>query len=178
MSLSGQEPIEEQPRILGLDVGERRVGIALSGPLGVARPLLTLGRTHLRKELRDIGRLLRKHGVVAVVVGNPLHMSGAVSPQARKVQAFAAAIRQEFGLPVHMWDERLTSTAANDLLDSHGYPRGPERKRILDQVAAVLILQGWLDAATAQRPATAQHAAEEACAADPHQSLPLQHPIE
>lgn len=143
----------EQPRILGLDIGERRVGIAISDALGhTAQPLLTLGRTHLRKEMRDIGRLLRKHGVAEVVAGNPLHMSGDISPQARRAQAFAAAIRDEFRLPVHLWDERLTSAAAHDLLDSAGHPRGPERKAIIDQVAAVLILQSWLDARTLPPP--------------------------
>ncbi len=140
--------MQEQPRILGLDVGERRVGIALSDPLGIARPLLTLGRTHLRKELKDIGRLVRRHAVSAVIVGNPLHMSGEISPQAKRAQVFADALRQHVELTVHLWDERLTSHAAHEWLDARGYPRGPERTRILDQVAAVIILQDWLDVQT------------------------------
>ena len=87
------------PRVLGLDVGDRRIGVAISDGLGLtAQPLFTLQRTgrkgDLKKELKWIGRLLRKHGVTEVVVGNPLHMSGEVSPQAVKAQAFAEADRK------------------------------------------------------------------------------------
>jgi putative holliday junction resolvase len=137
-------------RVLGLDVGDRRIGVAISDPLGyTVQPLFTLQRTgrkgDLKKELKWIGRLLRKHGVTEVVVGNPLHMSGDVSPQAVKAQAFAEALRVEFGVTVHLWDERLTSVAANEILDEAGYARGVERKRVIDQVAAVVILRGFLE---------------------------------
>jgi putative pre-16S rRNA nuclease len=139
------------PRVLGLDVGDRRIGVAISDGLGLtAQPLFTLQRTgrkgDLKKELKWIRRLLRKHGVTEVVVGNPLHMSGEVSPQAVKAQAFAEALRVEFGVTVHLWDERLTSMEANEILDEVGYARGAERKRVIDQVAAVVILRGWLEA--------------------------------
>ena len=138
------------PRVLGLDVGDRRIGVAISDGLGLtAQPLFTLQRTgrkgDLKKELKWIRRLLRKHGVTEVVVGNPLHMSGEVSPQAVKAQAFAEALRVEFGVTVHLWDERLTSMEANEILDEVGYARGAERKRVIDQVAAVVILRGWLE---------------------------------
>ncbi len=138
------------PRVLGLDVGDRRIGVAISDGLGLtAQPLFTLQRTgrkgDLKKELKWIGRLLRKHGVTEVVVGNPLHMSGDVSPQAVKAQAFAGALRAEFGVTVHLWDERLTSVAANEILDEAGYARGAERKKVIDQVAAVVILRGFLE---------------------------------
>jgi putative Holliday junction resolvase len=138
------------PRVLGLDVGDRRIGVAISDGLGLtAQPLFTLQRTgrkgDLKKELKWIGRLLRKHGVTEVVVGNPLHMSGDVSPQAMKAQAFAEALRTEFGVTVHLWDERLTSVAANEILDEAGYARGAERKKVIDQVAAVVILRGFLE---------------------------------
>ena len=138
------------PRVLGLDVGDKRIGVAISDGLGyTAQPLFTLHRTgrkgDLKKELKWIGRLLRKHGVTEVVVGNPLHMSGEVSPQAVKAQAFAEALRAEFGVTVHLWDERLTSMEANEILDEVGYARGVERKRVIDQVAAVVILRGWLE---------------------------------
>ena len=89
------------------------------------------------------------------MVGNPLYMSGDVSPQALKAQAFAEELRTEFGVTVHLWDERLTTTQAHRHLDDSGYaPRGPggERKGIIDQVAAVLILQSFLDA---QKPEAA-----------------------
>jgi putative Holliday junction resolvase len=85
------------------------------------------------------------------VVGNPLYMSGDQSPQAAKAQAFAAELRSEFGLTVHLWDERLTTTQAHRHLDDAGHARGPTadgvgRKAIIDQVAAVLILQAFLEA--------------------------------
>jgi putative Holliday junction resolvase len=137
-------------RVMGFDVGDRRVGIAVSDPLGyTAQPLMTLHRKNRRADVKSVGRLLRRHGVVEAVVGNPLYMSGDVSPQALKAQAFAEELRTEFGVTVHLWDERLTTTQAHRHLDDSGFaPRGPggERKGIIDQVAAVLILQSFLDA--------------------------------
>ena len=135
------------PRILGLDVGDRRIGLAISDPLGfTAQPLFTLHRAGRRADLKSIARVLRKHGVTEVVVGNPLHMSGDQSPQATKAQAFAEELRAEFGITVHLWDERLTTTEAHRHLDDAGRPGGRERKGIIDQVAAVLILQSFLEA--------------------------------
>lgn len=143
--------MQEQPRILGMDIGDRRIGVAISDALGNAQPLLTLGRTHLRKELKDIARMVRKHGVIAIVAGDPLYASGDVSPQAQKTQAFAQAIADELQIPVHLQRETLTSAAAEELLDRRGFPRGPHRKAVLDQYAAVVILQDWLDARTPPR---------------------------
>ena len=143
--------MQQQPRILGLDIGDRRVGIAISDPFGTtAQPLITMGRSSLKQELKNIARLVRKHGVAEIVAGNPLHMSGDRSPQAEKAQAFAAVLRETFVLPVHLQDERLTSSAAHELLDRLGMPRGPERKAVLDQYSAVIILQDWLDARAQQ----------------------------
>ena len=139
-------------RVLAFDVGDRRIGLALSDELGyTAQPLFTLYRTRIRKDLKDIGRAVRKHSVTELVVGNPLYMSGDQSPQAAKAQAFADALREEFALPVHLWDERLTTTQAHRHLDEAGHTRGPGadgtgRKSIIDQVAAVLILQAFLQA--------------------------------
>jgi RNase H-fold protein (predicted Holliday junction resolvase) len=103
---SAQEPVEKDPepgalvpRILGFDVGDRRIGLAISDPLGyTAQPLFTLHRTGKRADLKSVGRVLRKHGVTEAVVGNPLYMSGDQSPQAVKAQAFAEELRGEFGL--------------------------------------------------------------------------------
>lgn len=138
--------MQEQPRILGLDIGDRRVGVAISDAFAItAQPLLTLTRSTLRHDLKSIGRILRKHGIVEIVAGNPLHMSGDLSPQAVKAQAFAEAVRQEFGLPMLLWDERLSTTQAHRQLDDLGHA-AIGRKSIIDQVAAVLILQSYLDA--------------------------------
>jgi putative Holliday junction resolvase len=149
--------VTDIPRILGFDVGERRIGLALSDPLGyTAQPLFTLhrtgGRNGLRDDLKSIARVLRKHGPIAeAVVGNPLYMSGDESPQAARAQAFAQALRNEFQLTVHLWDERLTTAEAHRHLDALGHSRAPNsegvgRKNIIDQVAAVLILQAFLEA--------------------------------
>jgi len=130
---------------MGLDVGDRRVGVAISDERGLtAQPVLTLHRTNRKDDLRSLARLLRKHGCTEIVVGNPLYMSGDLSPQALKAQAFADMLRQEFGLPVLLWDERLTTTEAHRLLHEAGRA-GSEHKKVVDQVAAVLILQGFLD---------------------------------
>ena len=140
------------PRILALDVGDRRVGLALTDELGLtAQPLMTLYRGKLRDDLKSIGRVLRRHGVAEIVVGNPLYMSGDQSPQAARAQAFADAVRTEFALPVHLWDERLTTAEAHRHLDAMGHSRAPDahgvgRKHIIDQVAAVLILEAFMAA--------------------------------
>jgi putative Holliday junction resolvase len=132
-------------RVMALDVGKVRIGVALSDGLGLtAQPLLTLWRKTRGDDLRSLMRLIRKHEVTEIVVGNPLHMSGDVSPWAAKVQAFAVDLRERSGLPVQLWDERLSSQAAHEILDEAGHDtRG--RKFVIDQVAAVVILRDWME---------------------------------
>ena len=89
-----------QPRLLGLDFGSRRIGVAVSDELGLtAQPVLTLIRKNAKLDLKSLGRLLRKFGCTAIVLGNPLYMSGDISPQATKTHAFAEALRAAFSLP-------------------------------------------------------------------------------
>jgi putative holliday junction resolvase len=131
---------------MGLDVGDRRIGVAVSDEMGVtAQPVLTLVRRNRREDLRSLARLMRKHGCSQIVVGNPLYMSGDLSPQAAKAQAFAQALREVTGVTVHLWDERLSTTEAHRHLDLAGRKPG-NRRAVIDQVAAVLILQAFLDA--------------------------------
>jgi putative Holliday junction resolvase len=138
-------------RVVAFDVGDRRIGVAVSDPLGLtAQPLFTLHRRNPRADMKQIARVLRKHDAVEAVVGNPLHMSGDPSPQAAKAQAFAETLRAEFGLSVHLWDERLSTTEAHRHLDAAGHAAGRDRKAIIDQVAAVLILQSFLDGRAAR----------------------------
>jgi putative holliday junction resolvase len=159
LSPDGDEPKQEEsslvPRILGFDVGDQRIGLAISDPLGyTAQPLFTLHRAGRKADLKSVARVLRKHGVREAVVGNPLYMSGDQSPQAAKAQAFAEELRTEFGITVHLWDERLTTTQAHRILDDAGHAAGNQkggRKGIIDQVAAVLILQSFLEARANQR---------------------------
>lgn len=136
-------------RLLGLDFGSRRIGVAVSDELGLtAQPVLTLVRKNLRQDLKSLGRLLRRFDCSAIVLGNPLHLSGDLSPQAARTQAFAESLREAFSVPVHLWDERLSSAEAHRHLDAAGRARASHRE-VVDQVAAVLILQSFLDA---QRP--------------------------
>jgi putative holliday junction resolvase len=134
------------PRYLALDVGAKRVGIAVSDELGLtAQPVLTLERRrNSREDLRSIARLCRRYSVAGIVVGNPLMLDGAMSSQAEKVHAFAAALGDLTGLPIHLWDERLTTQEAHQLLYEAGHAR-QDHGRIVDQVAATLILQSFLD---------------------------------
>jgi putative Holliday junction resolvase len=132
-------------RILGLDVGDRRVGVAVSDELGLtAQPVFTLTRKNRRHDLGSLARLVRKYACTRVVVGNPLYMSGDVSPQALKAQAFAQDLEKETGLAITLWDERLSTTEAHRHLDAAGHLPG-RRREVIDQVAAVLILQSFLD---------------------------------
>ena len=139
-------PQSMTPRYLALDVGTKRIGIAVSDELGLtAQPVLTLEvRRNRRDDLRSIGRLARKFSAAGIVVGNPLHLSGDQSPRAAKVQAFAAALGELTGLPIHLWDERLTTEEAHRILYEAGHAR-QEHAPIVDQVAATLILQSFLD---------------------------------
>ncbi len=105
---------------------------------------MTLVRSSRRQDARSLLRIIRKYECTEIVVGNPLYMSGDLSPQAVKAQAFAEMLREETGMPVHLWDERLTTTEAHRHLHAAGLP-GTEHRKVVDQVAAVLILQGYLD---------------------------------
>ena len=134
------------PRFLGLDIGTRRIGVAVSDELGLtAQPVLTLVRRSSRREdLRSLARLCRRFGVVGIVVGNPVHLSGESSPQAAKTQAFATELGELTGLPIHLWDERLTTHNAHQILYEAGHAR-QEHRKVVDQVAATLILQSFLE---------------------------------
>jgi len=137
-------------RYLGLDVGSRRIGVAVSDELGLtAQPVLTLerrgsGRPNQREDLRSLARLCRRFAVAGIVVGNPLHLSGESSPRAAKTKAFAAELGELTGLPIHFWDERLTTREAHEILYKAGHER-QEHRKVVDQVAATLILQSFLD---------------------------------
>ena len=138
--------MEKQPRYLGLDVGNRRIGVAVTDELGLtAQPVMTLERgRNVRDDLRRLARLARKFGVVGVVVGNPMHLSGEASPQGEKTQAFATELGVLTGLPIHLWDERLTTHEAHQILYEAGHAR-QEHRQVVDQVAATLILRSFME---------------------------------
>lgn len=118
----------------------------MSDELGLtAQPVLTLERKRSpREDLRSLARLARRFGVVGIVVGNPVHLSGEPSPQGAKTQVFAAQLGDLSGLPIHFWDERLTTREAHHILYEAGHARQQHRK-VVDQVAATLILQSFLN---------------------------------
>jgi putative Holliday junction resolvase len=137
--------IQRQPRILGLDVGSKRIGLAVSDPLGItAQGLETIRRQNKRLDFGQLERVIRQYEVAEIVVGLPLRMSGAEGTQAEKMQLFAEELRKRFQLPVHLWDERLTSVQANRLLRETEMSI-KRRGQVVDQMAAVLILQSWMD---------------------------------
>jgi putative holliday junction resolvase len=132
-------------RILGLDVGSKRIGIAVSDLLGVtAQGLETLQRQNKRLDFEKLEKLARDYSIAEVVVGFPLRMSGAEGTQAEKMRRFADELRERLQIPVHLWDERLTSAEANRLLRETDMSI-QRRGQVVDQMAAVLILQSWME---------------------------------
>ncbi len=127
-------------------MGSKRIGLAVSDPLGItAQGLETIRRQNKRLDFGQLERVIRQYEVAEIVVGLPLRMSGAEGTQAEKMQRFAEELRQRFQLPVHLWDERLTSVQANRLLRETEMSIR-RRGQVVDQMAAVLILQSWLEA--------------------------------
>ena len=132
-------------RVLGLDVGARRIGVAVSDPLGItAQGLDTLQRKNKRHDFDHLKRVIREYHVKEIVVGLPLRMSGAEGTQSEKMRALAGELHKKFGLPVHLWDERLTSAEANRFLRETELSI-EKRGKAVDRMAAVLILQGWME---------------------------------
>ena len=132
-------------RVLGLDVGSRRIGIAVSDPLGItAHGLETLQRTNKRHDFGHLQRLIREYEIKEIVVGLPLRMSGDEGTQSEKMRAFAEELNKKLKITVHLWDERLTSAEANRFLRETELSI-EKRGRAVDRMAAVLILQGWME---------------------------------
>ena len=135
-----------KPRVLGLDVGSRRIGIAISDPLGLtAQGLPTLLRQNKRLDFEQLAKIITDYQVSEIVVGYPLRLSGMEGIQSEKMQLFAQELHKKFSLPVHLWDERLTSTQANRLLRETDLSI-KKRGRAVDRMAAILILQNWMEA--------------------------------
>ena len=132
-------------RLLGLDVGDKRIGIALSDETAtLASGLATLQRVGPRKDLKAIAALVREHQVSDVVVGLPRSLDGSLGPQAQKVLQLMDELRPLVRVPVVSWDERFTSAVATQALIEGGVSRR-DRKQVVDKVAATLILQSYLD---------------------------------
>ncbi len=136
---------------MGLDVGTRRIGIAVSDLLGItAQGLDTLQRRNKRYDFQHLARVIRDYGVTEIVVGLPKRLSGAESAQTEKVLGFVEDLKRKFPLPVHLWDERLTSVQATRLL-KEAEVSIEKRTAAVDRMAAVLILQSFMDARQAEQ---------------------------
>jgi putative Holliday junction resolvase len=142
----GPESGTKTGRVLALDLGSKRVGVAVSDPLGIiAQGLPTLAATGRKVILAAVARLVAEQGVVRIVVGLPLRLSGVDGPEALAARTFAAQLSRRLHLPVELWDERLTTVQAERTL-LEGNTRRERRRQERDRLAATLILQGWLDA--------------------------------
>jgi len=132
-------------RLLGLDIGDRRIGIAVSDALGItSQGLKTLERNGTDRDFAEIAQLAREWEISKFVVGLPRNMNGTYGPQAEKVKEFMAQLTALIPLEVIYWDERLTTVAAQKTLIEGDMSR-KKRKQVVDKIAAVLILQGYLD---------------------------------
>ena len=134
----------ERSRVLAIDLGERRMGLALSDPLGLAASALpTAERRNRREDLNYLKSLIKKHEVSIVLVGNPLNMDGSSSPSSERAVALADRLREHAGVEVRLWDERLTSLEAERILKDRGEVPRQQPGRV-DQLAAVLLLEDYL----------------------------------
>lgn len=133
-------------RSMALDVGERRIGVAVSDPLGIlARSLTVVKRRDDESSIAEIKSLIAEHDVSRLVVGFPRSLSGDVGPQAQAVEAFAEQLADAIDVPLELWDERLSTVTAARLLREQGQS-AREQKKSIDAVAAAVILQDYLDA--------------------------------
>ena len=132
-------------RTLALDIGKRRIGVAVSDPLGlVARPVATVQSVSLNVDVARITEMARELEAEKIVVGDPIHMSGDSGSMSRRAHKFGEVLREVSGLPVEFCDERLTTIEAQRILEDSGVPQKKMREQI-DAVAAAVILQSYLN---------------------------------
>ncbi|AQS58383.1 Holliday junction resolvase RuvX [Desulforamulus ferrireducens] len=133
-------------RIMGLDVGDKTIGVALSDPMGwTAQGLEVIRRESIDKDLTRLGEIIQEYGVEKILVGLPKNMNATIGPQGEKVLAFVEKLKERFALPIKTWDERLSTVAAERMLIQADVSRS-KRKKVIDKMAAAVILQGYLDA--------------------------------
>lgn len=132
-------------RILGLDIGDRTIGVAVCDPLGyTAQGITTIRRKSVEKDLEELKKICDEYNVETIVSGLPKNMNGTLGPQSEKVVSFCDLIKESINLPIVMWDERLTTVAAHKAMIEADLSRA-KRKKIVDKMAAIYILQGYLD---------------------------------
>ena len=132
-------------RIIGLDVGEKRIGVALSDELAIAaHPFTVVVRDGLEKDLRKIEEIVQEYSAAGIVVGLPLNMNGTIGESAKRVLSFADSLKKKLPVSVETWDERLTTVSSEKVLLEADLSR-QKRKKVIDKVAAALLLQCYLD---------------------------------
>lgn len=134
-------------RIMGLDVGSKTIGVAISDPMGwTAQGIETVKINEAIEEfgMDRLGELIKQYEVTEAVVGYPKNMNNSIGPRAEASEKFAALLKEAYSIPVVLWDERLTTSAAEKMLISADVSR-KNRKKVIDKMAAVMILQGYLD---------------------------------
>ena len=132
-------------RIMGLDIGDKTIGVAVSDLMGLtAQGVTTIKRDGKKKDIEAIKQIIAEKQVNKIVSGLPKNMNGTVGPQGEKVQKFCELLKEETNLPIEFWDERLSTVAAERSL-IEGNVRRENRKKVIDMLAAVIILQGYLD---------------------------------
>ena len=132
-------------RILGLDIGSKRIGVAISDALGLtAQGLATIGRTTLERDMEAIEDLVRRYDCTRIVVGLPKRTDGSLGPEAQGVLAFVERLKEKVELPILLWDERFTTVMAEKALLEADLSRR-KRRKVIDRLSAVLILQSYLD---------------------------------
>ncbi len=132
-------------RIMGLDIGDKTIGVAVSDLMGLtAQGVTTIKRVGKKKDIEEIKKIIEERQVNKIVSGLPKNMNGTVGPQGEKVQKFCELLKAETNLPIEFWDERLSTVAAERSLIEGDVSR-QKRKKVIDMLAAVIILQGYLD---------------------------------
>lgn len=132
-------------RILGLDIGSKTIGVAMSDPLGwTAQGITTIKRTKKEKDLEEIKRICNEYSVETIVIGLPKNMNGTIGESGERILEFSEEIKEATNIKVEMWDERLTTVAAHRAMLEADLSR-QKRKKIVDKIAATYILQGYLD---------------------------------
>lgn len=135
-------------RILGLDVGEKTIGVAISDPLGyTAQGVKTIRRQNKKVDIEELISLCSEYNVDTIVVGLPKNMNGTIGPTGEKILNFCELIKESINIPIKMWDERLTTVAANRAMLEADLSRA-KRKKLVDKIASTYILQGYLDSLT------------------------------
>jgi putative Holliday junction resolvase len=137
--------LPKEGRLLGLDVGDKTIGLALSDGLRhIASPLLIINRSKFKKDMEQLAEVIKKHAVAGLVIGDPVNMDGTLGPRAQSTRSFVANLQKHFDLPMLLWDERFSTMAVERTMLDADLSR-QRRKQLVDKLAASYMLQGLLD---------------------------------